>query len=182
MLPSSRWCSTILVSLVARTPHSALPFLFTCPSLTQCTDCRALLLPLCLYIVVLVYNPVIVPKFLVYFLGLGFAKPTCRKCLFTPSFDTGVVICCSRVHLATGLHRRTQYGHHRRHITTVAKTTKPRAVDNYVLRLSYETGKHSFTAVLVHFPYFIPPKWGKTVAALTCCGGTKCCFFVASHP
>ena len=44
------------------------------------------------------------------------------------------------------------YGHHRRHNTTIASTTAPRAVDKYVLHLSYQTVKHSFMVVLVHFP------------------------------
>ena len=47
------------------------------------------------------------------------------------------------------------------------------------LRLSYQTVKHSFMAVMVHFPYFIPREWEKTVAALLCCGGPKLCFFAA---
>ena len=53
------------------------------------------------------------------------------------------------------------YGHQCRHNTTIAKTTAPRAVDKYVLHLSYHSVKHSFMAVLVHFLYFIPPKWEK---------------------
>ena len=51
------------------------------------------------------------------------------------------------------------------HSATIAETTTPRAVDKYVLHLSYQTAKHNFTAVLVHFPYFMPPKWEKTVGA-----------------
>ena len=74
------------------------------------------------------------------------------------------------------------YGHHWHHSATIAKTTTPRTVDKYVLRLSYSATKYSFMAVLVHFPYFIPPKWEKTVAALTCYGDIKCCFFAAPHP
>ena len=74
------------------------------------------------------------------------------------------------------------YGHHCRHSTTIAKTTVPRAVDKYVRHLSYETAKHSFTAVLVYFLHFIPPKWEKTVVVLICRGGTKCCLFAALHP
>ena len=74
------------------------------------------------------------------------------------------------------------YGHHCRHNTTIAKTTALRAVAKYVLHLSYHTMKHSFMAVLVHFPYFIPPKCEKTVAGLVCFGGPKLCFFAASHP
>ena len=74
------------------------------------------------------------------------------------------------------------YGHHWRHNMAIAKTTAPRAVDKYVLHLSYQNAKHSFTVVLVHFPFLIPPKWEKTVAVLICCGGTKCYFFAASHP
>ena len=42
--------------------------------------------------------------------------------------------------------------------------------------------KHSFMAVLVHFPYFIPPKWEETVATLICYAGPKWCLFAASHP
>ena len=49
-------------------------------------------------------------------------------------------------------------------------------------RERYETAKHSFIALLVHFPYFIRPKWETTVAALICCGGTKCCFFCCFAP
>ena len=36
---------------------------------------QALLLPVCLYIVVLVYNPVLLPLFLVNFMFLGSAEP-----------------------------------------------------------------------------------------------------------
>ena len=72
------------------------------------------------------------------------------------------------------------YGHHWRHSTTIAKMTAAHAAAKYVLKLSYHTAKRSFTAVLVHFPYFIPPKWEKTVAVLRCLWGHKmllfCCF------
>ena len=44
----------------------------------------------------------------------------------------------------------------------VAKATVPRAVDKHVFRMSYQTTKHIFTAVLVHFLCFMPPKWKKT--------------------
>ena len=37
---------------------------------------HALLLPVCLYIVVLVYNPVLLPLFLVNFMFLGSAEPS----------------------------------------------------------------------------------------------------------
>ena len=37
-------------------------------------------------------------------------------------------------------------------------------------------------AGLIYFPYFRPPKWEKTVAALVCCGGPKWCLLAASHP
>ena len=53
------------------------------------------------------------------------------------------------------------YGHRCRHNTTIAKKTAPHAVDKYVLHLSYQTMKHSFMAVLVHFQYLIPPQWEK---------------------
>ena len=42
---------------------------------------RALLLPFCLSIVVLVYNPLLLPLFLVNFLVLGFAEPSLSKML-----------------------------------------------------------------------------------------------------
>ena len=87
--------------------------------------------------------------------------------------------CCSRIHRATGLHKQTQYGHHWRHITPVAKTIAPRAVDKHVARLSYHAAKHSFTAVLVHFSWFIPPKWKKPWLHSRAVGAQNaafCCF------
>ena len=65
---------------------------------------QALLLAVCLYIVVLVYNPVLIPVFLVILLFLGFAEPSLSEMLLAPSFHTGAVLCCYRVHL---LHRRS---------------------------------------------------------------------------
>ena len=61
---------------------------------------------------------------------------------------------------------------------------RPRHVPlaNTCSNMSYHTAKHRFTAVLVPFLYFIPPKRKKTVAALTSCGGTNCGLFATSHP
>ena len=42
---------------------------------------QALLLPVCLYIVVLVYNPLLLPLFLVNFMVLGSAEPSLSKML-----------------------------------------------------------------------------------------------------
>ena len=42
---------------------------------------HALLLPVCLYIVVLVYNPVLLPLFLVNFMFLGSAEPSLSEML-----------------------------------------------------------------------------------------------------
>ena len=42
---------------------------------------QAPLLPVCLYLVVLVYNPVLLPLFLVNFTFLGFAEPSLSKML-----------------------------------------------------------------------------------------------------
>ena len=42
---------------------------------------HALLLPLCLYTVVLVYNPILLPLFLVSFMFLGSAEPSLSEML-----------------------------------------------------------------------------------------------------
>ena len=63
---------------------------------------QALLLPSCLYIVVLVYNPVLLSPFLMNFMFLGSAEPTFQNCYFAPSFHTGAVLCCDRYTFFTG--------------------------------------------------------------------------------
>ena len=72
------------------------------------------------------------------------------------------------------------YGHHCRHSTTIAKTTAPRAVDKYVLHSAYQIMKHTFMAVLVHYPYFMPPKMGENSDFARMMWGPKmvpfCCF------
>ena len=53
---------------------------------------QALLLPVCLYIVVLVYNPLLLPLFLVIFMVLGSAKRSLSKMLLCTLFS---YTCCA---------------------------------------------------------------------------------------
>ena len=54
---------------------------------------HALLLPVCLYTVVLVYNTVLLPQFLVTFMFLGFAEPSLSEML----------LCALRLHRCCSL-------------------------------------------------------------------------------
>ena len=71
---------------------------------------HALLLRVCLYIVVLVYNPLLLPLFLLNFLVLGFEESSLSKnATLDPPFIQVLLSVCYRAHL---LHRRSMYGHH----------------------------------------------------------------------
>ena len=78
MLPSSRqWWSGLFITSVIHGCFMLFLWSWALLSLASRNSLfRALLLPVCLYIVVLVYNLVLVPLFLVNFMFLGSAEPT----------------------------------------------------------------------------------------------------------
>ena len=86
MLPSSQQCSTVPVSLVVRTQHSAIAFVLVRPSLTKCMKCRVSSRFWCIYGAKFVsMNPRCSPYVLFFQLPMHY-QPQMQ---YVPLIDTG---------------------------------------------------------------------------------------------
>ena len=80
--PLSHWWSGVFILMVIHVCFLLFLLSWALQSPTNRNSLfQALLLPVCLYIVVLVYNPLILPLFLVNFMVLGSAEPSLWKIL-----------------------------------------------------------------------------------------------------